>query len=134
MCCLFERILADNVNYHLYQIHLNTDAQYGFFKGRYTELRLLNCSSLSVKIIDAKRFADTVYIDFSKAFDTVPHPKLLYKLPKYGICRNILQWFTSLLSNHKHRVQVGETLSGYTDVSSSIPQGSYTGPYYLFCK
>ena len=39
MCCLFECILADNINYHLYQNHLITDAQYGFVKGRYTELQ-----------------------------------------------------------------------------------------------
>ena len=95
MCRLFERILVDNINYHLYQNHLITDVQYGFVKGRSTKLQLLNCSNLWVKAVDSKRFVDTVYIDFSKAFDTVPHPKLLYKLPKYGIFGNILQCFAS---------------------------------------
>ena len=64
MCRLFERILADNINYHLYQNHLITDAQYGFVKGRSTELQLLNCSSLWA--VDSKQFVDTLYIDFSK--------------------------------------------------------------------
>ena len=127
---MFERILADNINYHLYQNHLITGAQYSFVKGRSTELQLLNCSSLWA--VDSKRFVDTVYIDFSKAFDTVPHPKLLYKLPKYGICGNILQWFTSFSSNRKQRVKIGETVSGDTDVSSGVPPGSCAGPVCLF--
>ena len=59
---LFERILADNVNYHLYRSHLNTDAQYGFVKRRSTELLLLNSSSLWVKAIDTKRFVDTTFL------------------------------------------------------------------------
>ena len=99
-----------------------------FVKGRSTELKLLNCSSLWVKAIDSKTFVDTVYIDFSKAIDTVPHPKLLYKLPKHGICGNFLQWFASFLSNRKQRVKIYETFSGYTDVSSGVPKGSSTGP------
>ena len=81
-----------------------------------------------VKAVDLKQFDDTVYIDFSKAFDTVRHPKLIYKLPKYGICGNIIQRFTSFLSNRKQRVKIGETCSGDTDVSSDVPQGSCTGP------
>lgn len=72
---LFKRILADNTNYRLCQNHLIIGAHYGFVKGQYTELQLLNRSSLWVKAIDANRFVDTVYVDFSKAFDTVPHPK-----------------------------------------------------------
>ena len=114
VCRLFERILADNINYHLYQNYLITDSQYGFVKGRSTELQPLNSSSWWVKAVDSKRFVDTVYIDFSKAFDTVPHPK--YKLPKYGIRGNMLQCFTSFLSDRKQRVKIGETCSGYIDV------------------
>ena len=134
MCRLFERILADNINHHLYQNHLITYVQYGFVKGRSTDLQLLNYSSLWVKAIDSEQFVDTVYIDFFfKSFDTVPHPTLLYKLPKCGICGNILQWFTSFLSDRKQRVKLGETFSGYTDVSSGVPKGSCTGPHYLYC-
>ena len=128
MCRLFERILADNINYHLYQNHLITYAQCGFVKGRSTELQLLNYSSLWVKAIDSEQFVDTVYIDFSKAFHTVHHHTLLYKLPKCGICGYILQWFTSFLSDRKQRVKLGKTFSGYTDVSSGVRQGSCTGP------
>ena len=71
MCCLFERILADDINFHLHHNRLITDAQYGFVKGRSTELQLLNCSKMWINAIDSNKFVDTVYIDFSKAFDTV---------------------------------------------------------------
>ena len=46
----------------------------------------------------------------------------------FSFCGNILQWFTSFLSNRKQRVKIGDTFSGYTDVKSGVPQGSCTGP------
>ncbi len=61
--------LADGINYFLYQNSLISAAQYGFVKGRSTEVQLLHCTNLRVKAIDNKRFVDTVYIDFAKAFD-----------------------------------------------------------------
>ena len=97
MCRLFERILADYINFHLHHNRLITDAQYGFVKGRSTELQLLNCSKMWINAINSNQFVDTVYIDFSKAFDTVSHRKLLHKLTNYGISGNILQWFSSFL-------------------------------------
>ena len=92
MCRLFERILADDINFHLHHNRLITDAQYGFVKGRSTQLQLLNCSKMWINAIDSNKFVDTVYIIFSKAFDTVSHRKLglLQKLANYGISGNIL--------------------------------------------
>ena len=128
MCRLFERILADGINYFLYQNRLISAAQYGFVKGRSTQVQLLHCTNLRVKAIDNKRFGDTVYIDFDKAFDTVSHAKLLHKLPKYGITGNILKWFASLLNGRKQRVKIGQSYSDYTNVASGVPQGSCTVP------
>ena len=89
---------------------------------------MLNCSGDWVNAIDTKCFADTVYIDLAKAFDTVSHNKLLQKLHKYGITGNILQWFSSYLDNRKRRVKLCNTFSSYTDVTSGVPQGSCIGP------
>ncbi len=86
------------INYFLYQNRLISAAQYGFVKGRSTEVQLLHCTDLRIKAIDNKRFVDTVYIDFAKAFDTVYHTKLLHKLPKYGLTGNILKWFASFFN------------------------------------
>ena len=71
---------------------------------------------------------NTVYIDFSKAFDTVSHRKLLHKLTNYGITGNILQWFSSFLCDRKQQVKIGDVYSSYASVSSGVPQGSCTGP------
>ena len=60
-------------------------------------------------------------------FDTVSHRKLLYKFTKYGISRNILQWFSSFLSNRRQRVKIGDVYSSYSNVSPGVPQGSCTG-------
>ena len=70
------------------------------------------------KAIDNKRFVDTVYIDFAKAFDTVSHAKLLHMLPKCGITGNILKWFASFLNGRKQRVKIGQSHSDYTNVAS----------------
>ena len=75
---LLERILADDIHFHLHHNRLITDAQYGFVKGRSTELQLLNCSKMWINAIDSNKCVDTVYIDFPKAFDTVSHRKLLH--------------------------------------------------------
>ena len=96
-----------------------------------TELQLLHCTNSRVKAIDNKRFVDTVYIDFAKAFDTVSHAKLLHKLPKYGITGNILKWFASFLNGRKQRVKIGQSYSDYTNVASGVPQGSC--PCYPSC-
>ena len=128
MCKLFERILTEDIYDHLSRNHLITSAQYGFIRGRSTELQLLDCSCDWVNAIDTKCFADTVYIDLAKAFDTVSHNKLLHKLHKYGITGNILQWFSSYLDNRKQRVKLCNTFSSYTDVTSGVPQGSCIGP------
>ena len=90
--------------------------------------KLLHCINSRVKAIDNKRFVDTVYIDFAKAFYTVYHAKLLHKLPKYGITGNILKWFASFLNGRKQRVTIGHSYSDYTNVASGVPHGSCTGP------
>ena len=126
ICRLFERILADNINYHMHAHNLITDSQYGFVKGRSTELQLLNCTNIWIKSMDQKLFTDTVYIDLAKAFDTVSHTKLLHKLPCYGISGNIFNWVSSFLNNRKQRVKIGNSFSVYKN--SGVPQGSCIGP------
>ena len=132
MCRLFDRILADDINFHLHHNRLITDAQYGFVKGRSTESQLLTCREMWINAIDSNKFVDTVYIDFSKAFDTVSHRKLLHKLTNYGITGNILQWFSSFLCHRKQRFKIGYAYSSYASVSSGVPQGSCPDHYYLF--
>ena len=71
---------------------------------------------------------DEIFLDFAKAFDKVPHQRLLYKLNKYGIKGDLLCWIESFLCNRKQRVKIKNTLSNPLDVLSGVPQGSILGP------
>ena len=71
---------------------------------------------------------DVIYLDFKKAFDSVPHERLLNKVSTYGIEGNILAWIRAFLSNRVQRVRVGGAISSTEKVISGIPQGSILGP------
>ena len=72
--------------------------------------------------------ADVVYLDFRKAFDSVPHSKLLSKLRSYGITGTLWRWFDAYLNNRTQYVRINNTLSHSVNVTSGVPQGSILGP------
>ena len=78
--------------------------------------------------LNSKSQIDVAVLDFSIAFDTVPHAGLLGKLEHYGIDSKILLWITNFLNNRKQRVVVDGSFSNYTDVQCGVPQGTLLGP------
>ena len=131
MCRLFERILADGINYFLYQNRLISAAQYGFVKGRSMEVQLLHCTNLRVKAIDNKRFVDTVYIDFGKAFDTVSHASDDVVLDLQ--CRSMRDNLVSFLGirekiTNTGREKVGIKIASRLHDSSLLPTHKQTLP------
>ena len=77
--------------------------------------------------VDEGHDLDVIYLDFAKAFDKVPHQRLLRKLENHGIKGKVLKWITSWLSDRKQRVSIGGRCSGWQWVLSGVPQGSVLG-------
>ena len=79
-------------------------------------------------MLEEGKSIDTIYLDFGKAFDTVPHERLFCKLDGLGAQGKILGWIRNFLSDRTQKVIIHGEESGWRDVISGIPQGSVQSP------
>ena len=105
-----------------------SDRQFGFITGRSTVLQMLRVLDMWTEILDQGGSLDIIHCDFMKAFDKVPHRRLLLKIEKYGITGNIIGWISSFLHNRSQKILINDSQSKPSPVTSGIPQGSVLGP------
>ena len=123
---ILETIVYDKIiDFILPQI---SSQQFGFLRKRSCVNQLLSFYTQIFSSVDRKNPCDVIFLDFRKAFDTIPHPELLYKLWTHGITGPLWRWFQSYLSNRTHFVSVEGSSSSVLPVRSGVPQGSVLGP------
>ena len=129
ICCkIMESIIRDFVMDFFLTNNLFSDKQYGFIKKRSTILQLLKVADDWVKSLDEGGQIDVIYTDFEKAFDKVPHQRLISKLHAYGVNDLLVVWITSFLTCRSQCVKINGKVSDSKPVLSGIPQGSVLGP------
>ena len=128
LCRVMESFLKDTIMEHLLENNLLSTRQHGFISGRSTVTQLLSYLDSCVKNVADGEIVDVVYLDFQKAFDTVPHARLLKKLHSYGIDGELLAWITEYLKDRSQVVIVNGESSTAGAVLSGIPQGTVLGP------
>ena len=125
---VMERIIKERMMKHLNTNNLLRPSQHGFMPKKSTTTNLVTYMNYVTKQIDDGLPVDVLYIDFAKAFDKVPHKRLIQKLNRYQFSQELMTWIEAWLANRKQRVQVNGKYSKWLDVTSSVVQGSVLGP------
>ena len=119
-----KKLIKGRIIDHLNANSLINDSQHGFTAGRSCLTNLLTFLESLTYHVDQGLPVDVLYLDFSKAFDKVPHQRLISKLRAHGIGPEISMWIENWLTDRKQRVTIKGTQSPWTSVTSGVPQGS----------
>ena len=126
MCKVYEKLIREYILDGIEAVL--SDKQHGFMRGRSCLSNLLETMDAVNDLLAEGGCADILYFDFSKAFDSVPHHRLLVKLKNFGIPDDILGIIENFLAGRSMRVKVGDEYSEIKYILSGVPQGSVLGP------
>lgn len=129
LCCL-GKVFETGVRRYLYNAAkpFISEFQHGFVENRSTTTNLMEYVNTLFPAVESRCQVDSVYVDFSKAFDLVPHNLLIEKLRHLGFPNWITNWLNSYLTDRKAFVQVNQQVSNHFSIPSGVPQGSVLGP------
>ena len=123
---MYEKLIRSSILEFLGD--LITKHQHGFVKGKSCLTNLLETFECVIDLLETGVPVDLLYFDFTKAFDRVPHYRLISKLENLGIKGKLLNIIKDFLTDRKFRVSVEGSFSTSKDILSGIPQGSVLGP------
>ena len=126
-----ERFIKETMLEHLWVNSLLSREQHGFLPGKSTVSNLLEAHEDWCDLVDNGDQVDVVFTDFSKAFDSVNHGRLIKKLSIHGVSGCLLQWLSRFLTERRQRVKVGTEYSESSEPSCGVPQGSVMGPLFF---
>lgn len=128
--CIFAKIFEKIIHRQVYAALQSsfTAEQHGFLKNKSTVSNLLVFNDYTSSHMDLGQQVDTIFTDFSKAFDRIDHVLLLEKLYKAGIHGSLFRWFSSYIRNRSQAVTTNGFTSTWMSIPSGVPQGSLLGP------
>lgn len=125
---VIERVIYDKIENFIRKFKQFDELQFGYRKHYGTQDALCKLYSMISKALDMNKYVVAVFFDISKAFDSINHKLLLYKLEKMGIRGRALELLRSYLTNRKQFVKIMDELSEIVEIIFGVPQGSCLGP------
>ena len=125
---ILEGIIVDRIVEFLEENNLLLESQHGFRRHRSCLTNLIEFFHGMLQDFDRNRAIDILYLDFQKAFDKVPHKRLMSKVRALGITGAVSNWIEAWLKDRRQRVAINGASSNWIPVLSGVPQGSVLGP------